>query len=47
MRSLKPERKTRNDPRTKTVRKAPRPGRDLPKVQPGASRRRPGPFSSL
>ena len=38
MRSLKLARKPRNNPRAKTVRKAPRAGREKPAVQPGGSR---------
>ena len=38
MRSLKLERKPRNNPRAKTVRKAPRAGREKPAVQPGVPR---------
>jgi len=43
MRSLKIERKLRNNPRAKTVRHAVRAGRDKPKVQPGSARRDKGP----
>ena len=43
MRSLKIERKLRNNPRAKTVRHAARAGRDKPKVQPGTARRYQGP----
>jgi cell division protein FtsQ len=43
MRSLKIERKLRNNPRAKTVRHAPRAGREATKVQPGSARRDKGP----
>lgn len=40
MRSLKVERKTRNNPRSQTVRKSARSGRELSAVQPGARKNR-------
>ncbi len=43
MRSLKIERKLRNNPRAKTVRHAARSGREKSKVQPGSARRDRGP----
>ena len=39
MRSLKIERKPRNNPRAKTLRHAPRANRDKSGVQPGSARR--------
>jgi cell division protein FtsQ len=49
MRSLKIERKHRNNPRTKTKRPSARGSRELPSVQPGTARRAkpPGLFASL
>ena len=43
MRSLKIERKARNNPRAKAVRHSARAARELPKVQPGSARREKGP----
>jgi cell division protein FtsQ len=43
MRSLKIERKPRNNPRAKTVRHAARAAREIAKVQPGSARRGKGP----